>query len=742
MNQLKVSIVIVNWNGLMDTTECLESLQKIDYPNYEVVVVDNGSDGNDVQMLQNRFGDYIHLIRNDRNYGGCGGYNIGVRYVLENSNADYILILDNDTVVIPEFLTEMVEVFKADSSIGIASAIIYYYDIPDQFVFWWEKIDLWKLDMVMTLGLIVDVIKRKVFGMNGISRGLSDSVKEVEGVCFWCALFKRKCIETVGSFVEEYRGFETIDYSIRSRKSGYKIVQVPKAKVWHKFRSAKRIDGVFQYYGCRGLFRFMKKHATKWQYRCFLFQFFSVHLWLATIYYLVWHHRPRAFWGFCKGVRDGLFNDKELWQGLKRFLAVPLYRNALYLIVNTVVVGLLSFLFWIVVARFYTEVDVGYSSAIISVATLLTTLSLFGFNVSIIRFLHKTEKPQELINSCLILCGVVSIVLAGIFLVSVDFWSPSLAFIKDNAIYSVTFIILTLILTLSGIVCSVFVARRRAGFVLCHNAISSLTKILLPLLLVLFFSSFGIIASWGVASGIALVVSLFVFVPKAQSQYKFLPVLKFNLIKDIWRYSGGNYLAYIFMVIPFLVLPVIVTNLLGAEQNAYFYIAWMIATLISAIPNGIALSLFAEGSHFEDKLRETTLKSLKFTFMLLIPSVILLILVGKWLLLTFGQSYSINALHLLWVLAVSSLPLSITLIYSSILQVTNRIKELMVIWCFVATVMVVVSYLVIPTMGIMGIGYVWLGVHCIVTIYVVASSRRSLVTRNVAGILIHSKEVS
>src|SRR4030065_2361956 len=90
MNQPKVSIITLNWNGLEDTTECLESLKKIAYTNYEVIVVDNGSEGNDAQVLEERCGDYIHLIKNDRNYGAGGGINIGMRYVLDNSNADYL----------------------------------------------------------------------------------------------------------------------------------------------------------------------------------------------------------------------------------------------------------------------------------------------------------------------------------------------------------------------------------------------------------------------------------------------------------------------------------------------------------------------------------------------------------------------------------------------------------------------------------------------------------------------------
>src|SRR4030042_2787394 len=173
-----------------------------------------------------------------------------------------------------------------------------------------------------------------------------------------------------------------------------------------------------------------------------------------------------------------------------------------------------------------------------------------------------------------------------------------------------------------------------------------------------------------------------------------------------------------------MVLPIMVVNLLGAEQNAYFYIAWTIATLLPAIPYSISMSLFAEGSNFEDKLRENVIKSLKLTFMLLIPAVVLTVLVGKWRLLAFGQSYSTNALHLLWILAISSLPMAINYIYTSILQVTNRIKELVVIWGFIAIAVLVVSYLVMPTTGIMAIGYAWLGVHCVVAIYVIVSTRQ------------------
>jgi len=405
---------------------------------------------------------------------------------------------------------------------------------------------------------------------------------------------------------------------------------------------------------------------------------------------------------------------------LKQFIAIPLYSNAFYLMLNTAVLSLFGFFFWMVVARFYTEAEVGLGSAIISAMSLLTLISLVGLNISLVRFLPHTHKPQELINSCYTLGGLISLAIAGIFVASLEFWSPALAFVKQNVVFASAFIVFTILWTLSNLVNFTFIAQRRASFTLYKSIIFSVLKLPLPILFVLFFHAFGIVASWGIGAAVAVAVSIFLFLPKVQDSYKPVPTLKLSLLKDMWRYSGGNYLANLFSACPAFILPLMVVNLLGAEQNAYFYIGWMMAALLFAIPMAVSQSLFAEGSHFEDKLKGNVTKSLKFTYLLLVPAVIVLILVGKWVLLAFGYSYSLNALHLLWVLSLSSLPLALTHIYSGILQVTGRIKELMAIWGFIVLVVLLGSYLIMPVTGIIGIGYAWLGAQTVVAIYVLA----------------------
>lgn len=303
MNYPKVSIIILNWNGLEDALECLESLKKITYPNYEVIVVDNGSTCNDSQMLREKFGDYIHLIENDKNYGFAGGNNIGMKYAITNFRPHYILLLNNDTTVDPMFLTEMVKFAETDVSLGIAGAKTYFYDEPDRLQAVWGMVNLW-IGEPVTIPRIIGAR----FHKNVTDGGQYDSVKIADWVSGCCFLIKRGVIESIGLLDEGYFCYwEETDYCRRARNAGYKTVYVPTAKVWHKLGSSvNKTSGLNRYYMIRNRFLFMRKYATAWQYRFFLVYFFGFYFWLASGYYLIVHHSVDLLSNFCRGVRDGL----------------------------------------------------------------------------------------------------------------------------------------------------------------------------------------------------------------------------------------------------------------------------------------------------------------------------------------------------------------------------------------------------------------------------------------------------
>jgi len=162
-----------------------------------------------------------------------------------------------------------------------------------------------------------------------------------------------------------------------------------------------------------------------------------------------------------------------------------------------------------------------------------------------------------------------------------------------------------------------------------------------------------------------------------------------------------------------------VVNLLGAEPNAYFYMDWMIASLLFTIPWAVSRSLFAEGVHFADELAANVGKSLKLIFLLVVPVLILILLLGNRLLLFFGEGYSVNGLHLLRILSVSVMFIGVNRVYLAILRVEDRIRELVFIFGFTAVAILLGSYFTIPAIGIVSIGYVWLATQGAVSLYAI-----------------------
>jgi O-antigen/teichoic acid export membrane protein len=265
----------------------------------------------------------------------------------------------------------------------------------------------------------------------------------------------------------------------------------------------------------------------------------------------------------------------------------------------------------------------------------------------------------------------------------------------------------------------VFIARRRAEFVLYKSTLYSVLKIVLPFVLVYFFKAFGIVSSWGIAAVIGSFIGLFPFLPRVVRGYRIKLKIDLYIIKSVWRYSSGNYFFLLLLAAPGYILPLLVVNRLGAEENAFFGMAWMIAGLLFVIPHAVSQSLFAEGSHFEEKLDDNVRRSYKFIFILLIPAIALLLACGKWILLAFGESYSENALPLLQVLALSGIFMGINSVYYTILQVERKIAELVIINGIIALIVLIGSYLTIPETGIVGVGYVWFAVQGVLGVYII-----------------------
>jgi O-antigen/teichoic acid export membrane protein len=409
---------------------------------------------------------------------------------------------------------------------------------------------------------------------------------------------------------------------------------------------------------------------------------------------------------YINGVITAIIRIATSKEKRKEHLQTSLYANAYYLIAGSVVATFLGFVFWVAVARIYLPSDVGIASALIAVIGMLTSFSTLGLHIGVIRFLPEERDKQGMINSCFTLPGIVAVAVAFFYIFGLAFWAPNLFFLRENLIYLSFFIIFTIANSIFLVQKSVFVALRAAKFIFVLRITWNGLKIVFPILLVS-FGVFGIFSSWGITLCVTVIIGA-LLIRKVQPRYYPLPRIKKHMINDMLHFSFGNYIADFLNSAPNYILPLMVLGISGAEANAYFYIAFSMSMLVSMIPLSVAMSLFAEGSNESEKLCSNTIKSINFTFILLLPLLAVILLLGDKILLLFGKAYSENAFTLLSILVLSSIPLTITEIYISIKRVQEEVKPLIYLFTFTTIFIILCSYLLTLRIGLIGAGVGWL----------------------------------
>ena len=302
-NKPKVSIIILNWNGWKDTIECLESLYQIDYPNYDIVLVDNDSKDDSIQRIRNYcegqikqkspFYNYnpknkpiqifeytkeeteknlqttkseyleipsdkkLILIKNDKNYGFAEGNNIGIRYSLNTLNSNYILLLNNDTVVEKHFLTEMVETGENDAKIAVIGSKTFYYNFNG------------RNDVLWSVGGTVDLSHYPGYhdiDLNDKLPTIKNSKLDVDWISGAVLLIKTDKLPSKLLNSEFFFGCEDVDLCIEMKTKGFKMVTNLNAIVWHKAGASKskvKFRGISK--EIKTNLKFMKAHEKNYK---------------------------------------------------------------------------------------------------------------------------------------------------------------------------------------------------------------------------------------------------------------------------------------------------------------------------------------------------------------------------------------------------------------------------------------------------------------------------------------------
>lgn len=245
-----VGIVILNWNNAPDTLACLESVSGLDYPNYYPLVVDNGSTDDSVDKIRANY-PHVEILETGSNLGYAEGNNVGIRHAMQ-AGADYVFILNNDTLVAPTMLAKLVQVAESSPDIGMVGPTMYCTDPPNR-LFAAGSFVLWKVGNLYHRGMFQPP-------------GPYTKVQNPEPVDFivGCGVLVRRQLIEVAGMLDPlyYLNYEDVEWGIRAHRYGFQVLYVPQAIMWHKVSaSLGQASPANTYYMTRNALRFFWKHT-------------------------------------------------------------------------------------------------------------------------------------------------------------------------------------------------------------------------------------------------------------------------------------------------------------------------------------------------------------------------------------------------------------------------------------------------------------------------------------------------
>lgn len=240
--------IILNWNRREDTLECLRSLSVVAYPRFEAVVVDNGSADGSQKMIREEFPN-VTLLETGHNVGFAAGNNLGIQHALKNG-AEYIMLLNNDTVVARDCLEKLIEASRSHENYSIFGPKILFYDRPELIWSAGSKID-WRRGNCMQIGYGED------------DNGQYDTPNEVNAFSGCAIMFRREVAERIGLLDPRFfLYYEETDWCARAKEAGFRMLYVPEAKVYHKVSATMgRNSAEMIYYFVRNRLLFICKRS-------------------------------------------------------------------------------------------------------------------------------------------------------------------------------------------------------------------------------------------------------------------------------------------------------------------------------------------------------------------------------------------------------------------------------------------------------------------------------------------------
>jgi GT2 family glycosyltransferase len=292
-----VGVVVLNYNKKNDLLLALKSIYASDYPNISVVVVDNNSSDGSADAVAQNYPD-TPLIRNPKNTGVSKGRNLGWRYANEHFDFKYVIFLDDDSEVAPDYFTKMVKAYQEHPDVGIVTGKAYIG---------WDTKVLCSVGMSVNLytGLVYDI------GAGRRDKGQYNTASYRAACSGFAYSVRRALFEQIGGFDENFSpyGWEDADFCLRARRAGYKTYYIPDAIVIHKgTKAARNPVAAYERSKIKNYFYLLRQHTTILQKCCCAICIPFKGLYIICEMILKGH--SNVIFSQLRGFLEGLFNRK------------------------------------------------------------------------------------------------------------------------------------------------------------------------------------------------------------------------------------------------------------------------------------------------------------------------------------------------------------------------------------------------------------------------------------------------
>ncbi|MCA0453698.1 MAG: polysaccharide biosynthesis C-terminal domain-containing protein [Chloroflexi bacterium] len=410
-------------------------------------------------------------------------------------------------------------------------------------------------------------------------------------------------------------------------------------------------------------------------------------------------------------MRKLYFDRKSLsYKQLVEHLRTPLYRNGYALILSTGITSALGLLYWAVAAKFYQTEDVGLNSAVISIMIFLSSMSQLNLQETMIRYIPVAGRrtPRFVVMTYSVVIGLSALV-GLVFFLGIPIWSPTLTFLTASPALAGWFIATVAIWGVFVLQDSVLVGLRQALWIPAENAVFSVIKVAMLVLLAAILPQTGIFVSWTV-SVLIIIIPINILLFKRLIPKHIETTTQENLaipLRQLTKYVAGNYAAALFANMASTLLPLIITQVAGAEANAHFYLAWTIASSLQIAVSNMATSLTVEAIVDSKNIGASRRKAMVGILRLVLPAAALLIVAAPVILRFVGPSYVEEGVPLMQLLALSAIPNVYNAVYISMARANNRIRGIVGVYGANAVMVLGLSHIFLPEHGIVGVGLAW-----------------------------------